>query len=69
MYLKIYLRCCNRRSMYAVNLRFLVPLQQKLVLQLNMFDEKGRSKAMKTVVGAEGTHKFLPHDSLLLTRE
>lgn len=54
--------------MYAVNLRFLVPLQQKLVLQLNMFDEKGRSKAMKTVVGAEGTHKFLPHDSLLLTR-
>ncbi|CAN6448222.1 unnamed protein product [Victoria cruziana] len=29
-------------------------MKQKLVLQLNMFDEKGRSKAMKTVVGAEG---------------
>ncbi|KAF3777034.1 hypothetical protein EJ110_NYTH46971 [Nymphaea thermarum] len=29
-------------------------MKQKLVIELDMFDEKRRSKAMKTVVGAEG---------------
>lgn len=29
-------------------------LQQKLVIKLDMYDEKGRSKAMKTTVTAGG---------------